>query len=169
MKNIPVIHVSAPSLAESYDKALIALNENGVPFKTQYDKPNDPPSLDCTMNITVLDPLSDPMLHKAFPGGIGNTGSVCGAVIGAVMGIGLVRGRSEDMEEMMQTLAVGQEFRRRFEAEMETIECRELTGIDLTTPEGVEELMSSEVPVTVCFPAVGIAYRVVVDLLRETQ
>jgi hypothetical protein len=85
------------------------------------------------------------------------------------MGIGLVRGRSEDMEEMMQTLAVGQEFRRRFEAEMETIECRELTGIDLTTPEGLEELMSSEVPATVCFPAVGIAYRVVVDLLRETS
>lgn len=110
-----------------------------------------------------------PQIASAFPGGIGNTGSVCGAVIGAVMGIGLVRGRSEDMEEMMQTLAVGQEFRRRFEAEMETIECRELTGIDLTTPEGLEELMSSEVPATVCFPAVGIAYRVVVDLLRETS
>ena len=51
-------------------KALIALYENGVRFRTQYDKPGDPLSLDCTMNITVLDPLAEPMIHKAFPGGI---------------------------------------------------------------------------------------------------
>jgi C_GCAxxG_C_C family probable redox protein len=108
-----------------------------------------------------------PQIASAFPGGIGNTGSVCGAVIGAVMGIGLVRGRSEDMEEMLRTLAVGQEFRRRFEAEMETINCRELTGIDLTTQEGLEQLMTSDIPATVCFPAVGVAYRLVVDLLKE--
>jgi len=110
-----------------------------------------------------------PQIATCFAGGLGNTGSVCGAVIGAVMGIGLVRGRSDDMEEMMQTLAVGQEFRRRFEAEMETINCRELTGIDLTTPEGLEQLMSSDVPATVCFPSVGVAYRLVVDLLKETS
>ncbi|MDP2991118.1 MAG: thymidylate synthase, partial [Kiritimatiellota bacterium] len=39
-------------------------------FRTQYDKPSDPPSLDCTLNMTVLEPLADPMIHKAFPGGI---------------------------------------------------------------------------------------------------
>ena len=70
MMDIPVLHVSAISLAEAYEKALVALYENGTKFKTQYDKPGDPPSLDCTMDITVLDPLSDPMIHKAFPGGI---------------------------------------------------------------------------------------------------
>jgi C_GCAxxG_C_C family probable redox protein len=110
-----------------------------------------------------------PQIATCFAGGIGNTGSVCGAVIGAVMGIGLVRGRSDDMEEMMQTLAVGQEFRRRFEAEMDTINCHELTGIDLTTQEGLERLMTSDVPATVCFPAVGIAYRLVADLLKESS
>lgn len=70
MQNIPVLRVEANSLAEAYEKALVALYENGIPFKTQYDKPDDPPSLDSTMNITVLDPMSDPMIHKAFPGGI---------------------------------------------------------------------------------------------------
>lgn len=110
-----------------------------------------------------------PQIATCFAGGIGNTGSVCGAVIGAVMGIGLVRGRSDDMQEMMQTLAVGQEFRRRFEAEMDTINCHELTGIDLTTQEGLERLMTSDVPATVCFPAVGIAYRLVADLLKESS
>lgn len=70
MENIPVLHVTGTSLAEAYEMAVCALNENGTRFRTQYDKAGDPASLDSTMNITVLDPLSDPMIHKAFPGGI---------------------------------------------------------------------------------------------------
>ena len=69
-KNIPVICVEAETLAEAYEKALTALYTRGTRFKTQYDKPGDPLSLDCTMNITILDPMKDPMIHKAFPGGI---------------------------------------------------------------------------------------------------
>ena len=70
MKNIPVVHVCETSLAAAYEKALIALYAGGVGFQTQYDKPGDPLSLDCTLNLTVLEPLSEPMIHKAFPGGI---------------------------------------------------------------------------------------------------
>jgi len=70
MKNIPVLHVEENSLAKAYESALISLYNNGVKFPTQYDKPGDPLSLDATMNITILDPLADPMIHKAFPGGI---------------------------------------------------------------------------------------------------
>lgn len=70
MKNIPVLHVCEQSLAAAYEKALVSLHENGVRFRTQYDKPGDPLSLDCTLNLTVLDPLAEPMIHKAFPGGI---------------------------------------------------------------------------------------------------
>ena len=70
MNSIPVLHVEGRSLAEAYEKALCALNEHGGRLKTQYDKPGDPESLDSTMNITVVDPLAEPMIHKAFPGGI---------------------------------------------------------------------------------------------------
>lgn len=68
--NIPVITIAGHSLAESYERALIALYEKGTRFKTQYDKPGDPLSIDCTMNLTILEPESDPMIHMAFPGGI---------------------------------------------------------------------------------------------------
>jgi C_GCAxxG_C_C family probable redox protein len=104
-----------------------------------------------------------------FAGGLGNTGAVCGAVVGAVMAIGLKQGRADTMEEGLRKLAVAREFRRRFEAAMETISCRELTGADLTTEEGLEQFMNSDTPQTVCFPAVGVAYRLVVDLLKETS
>ncbi|UCH46169.1 MAG: C_GCAxxG_C_C family protein [Nitrospiraceae bacterium] len=110
-----------------------------------------------------------PRIASGFAGGIGNTGSVCGSVIGAVMAIGLRQGRADTMEEALRNLAVTQEFRRRFEAEMKTINCRELTGADLSTPEGIEQFMGSDTPKTVCFPAVALAYRLVIDLLKETS
>jgi thymidylate synthase len=70
MNNIPVLCVSGGSLAETYEAALVRLYTEGTRFKTQYDKPGAPPSLDCTLNATVLAPESDPMIHQAFPGGI---------------------------------------------------------------------------------------------------
>lgn len=103
-----------------------------------------------------------------FAGGLGNTGAVCGAVVGAVMAIGLKRDRAETMEEVLSELAVSREFRTRFEAEMGNINCRELTGMDLTTDEGVKQFMSSDIPQKVCFPAVALAYRLVVEMLKET-
>jgi C_GCAxxG_C_C family probable redox protein len=115
-----------------------------------------------------------PQIAFGFAGGIGNTGAVCGAVVGAVMAIGLKLGRADlgradAMDEGLRRWAVAQEFRRRFETEMGTINCRELTGADLSTEEGREQYMSSDIPMTVCFPAVGIAYRLVVNLLKETS
>jgi len=110
-----------------------------------------------------------PRIAFAFAGGIGNTGTVCGAVAGAVMAIGLMKERGDTMEEALRTLGVAAEFRRRFEAEMGTINCRELTGADLTTQKGIEQFMDSDIPQTACFPAVATAYRLVVDLLKETS
>ena len=108
-----------------------------------------------------------PRIASAFAGGIGNSGSVCGAVTGAVMAIGLKQGHAETMEEALQNLAVAREFRSCFEAEVKTINCHELTGADLSTEEGIAQFMTSDIPQTVCFPAVAAAYRIVLDLLKE--
>ncbi|MBN2818934.1 MAG: hypothetical protein JXP36_08190, partial [Bacteroidales bacterium] len=70
MLNIPVISVSEKSLAMAFEKALVELYNKGVRFKTQYDKPGDPESLDCTLNLTIEEPESEPMIHMAFPAGI---------------------------------------------------------------------------------------------------
>ncbi len=111
----------------------------------------------------------NPAIASLFAGGLGNTGAVCGAVAGAVMAIGLKLSRADTMDEGLRRLAVAQEFRRRFEAEMETINCRELTGLDLTTQEGLAQLMSSAEVMGVCFTAVGVAYTLAVNLLEETS
>jgi len=68
--NIPVLHVEERSLAKAYEEALKKLYKYGINIKTQYDKDGDPKSIDATMNITILYPFSEPMIHKAFPAGI---------------------------------------------------------------------------------------------------
>lgn len=69
MAGIPVLHAEGDSIARTWENALIRLYESGGQIATQYDKPGDPPSRDATMVLTVLDPTSEPMIHRDFPGG----------------------------------------------------------------------------------------------------
>ena len=70
MLNIPVITVTGKSLALAFENALTNLYDKGVRFRTQYDKEGDPESIDCTLNLTIEEPESEPMIHMAFPSGI---------------------------------------------------------------------------------------------------
>ena len=69
MSGIPVLHVEGDCIARAWETSLIELHRNGGIVQTQYDRPGDPPSKDATMIITVHEPLSEPMIHKDFPGG----------------------------------------------------------------------------------------------------
>ena len=69
MENIPVITIEAGCLPEAWEAAVLAVWDNGLEIKTQYDKPTDPPSKDATAMITVSDPFAEPRIHKNFPGG----------------------------------------------------------------------------------------------------
>ncbi len=69
MKGIPVLNVEGDCIARAWELSLIALHQHGCELKTEYDKPEDPPSKDATMIITITDPLQEPMIHKDFPGG----------------------------------------------------------------------------------------------------
>jgi len=62
--------VEGNNLAEAWEKSLVSAYANGFEIKTEYDKPDDPPSKDCTMTIVVRDPLAEPMIHKDLPGGL---------------------------------------------------------------------------------------------------
>jgi len=62
--------VRARSLPEGWERAVLECWEHGEPFRTEYDKPGDPPSRDSMMTIVVADPLAEPRIHRAFPGGL---------------------------------------------------------------------------------------------------
>ncbi|MBN1457857.1 MAG: hypothetical protein JW912_08395 [Sedimentisphaerales bacterium] len=67
--NVPTINITAGCLPEAWEKTVIAVWENGIDVKTQYDKPDDELSKDATVMITVNDPFAEPRIHKNFPGG----------------------------------------------------------------------------------------------------
>jgi thymidylate synthase len=67
--NIPVINVTADCLPEAWEKAVLAVWDNGCKVKTQYDKSEDPLSKDATVIVTITNPLGEPRIHKNFPGG----------------------------------------------------------------------------------------------------
>ena len=69
MNGIPVLNVEGDCIARTWENSLLALYESGCALKTEYDKPDDPPSKDATMIITVHDPLAEPMIHRDLPGG----------------------------------------------------------------------------------------------------
>jgi thymidylate synthase len=67
---IPVLYVRGRTLPEAWEKSVLELWSHGVAIKTEYDKPTDPPSKDCTMTLEVEEPFAEPRIHLAFPGGI---------------------------------------------------------------------------------------------------
>ncbi len=67
--NIPTLSITADCLPEAWEKAVVAVWEDGVDVKTQYDKAGDPPSKDATVMITIHHPFAEPRIHKNFPGG----------------------------------------------------------------------------------------------------
>ncbi|MBN1359431.1 MAG: hypothetical protein JW993_02515 [Sedimentisphaerales bacterium] len=68
-RTIPVISITADCLPEAWEKAVLAVWDRGYEVNTQYDKPDDPPSKDATVMITVTNPFNEPRIHKNFPGG----------------------------------------------------------------------------------------------------
>ncbi|MDI6784528.1 MAG: thymidylate synthase [bacterium] len=68
--NIPVLTVQGETLPEAWEKAVLACWEKGIAIKTEYDKPEDPASRDCTMVMVCLDPFKEPRIHRSFPAGL---------------------------------------------------------------------------------------------------
>lgn len=66
---IPTIEITAENIPEAWEKAVLAVWDRGLEVKTEYDKPEDPPSRDATVMITVINPFAEPRIHKNFPGG----------------------------------------------------------------------------------------------------
>jgi len=64
------IHVERDTLPEAWEEAVMRCWTEGAEIRTEYDRPGDPPSRDCTAFIVVRRPFREPRIHKAFPGGL---------------------------------------------------------------------------------------------------
>lgn len=77
-----------------------------------------------------------PKVATAFCSGMGRMCGTCGALTGAMMGIGLALGRSEANQSVQPSYRATQRLIQEFEREFGGRDCHVLLGCDLNTPEG---------------------------------
>jgi len=87
-----------------------------------------------------------PKIATAFGGGIGRCGSICGALTGGIMAIGIKYGTNEPfLEKRLKAYELAQKLYKRFERQHGSVLCRELIGYDLSNPEELEKARESKV------------------------
>lgn len=85
-----------------------------------------------------LDESAALKLASGFGGGIGCTGSTCGALTGAVMAMGLHCGTADSADKTTK-LGIYRKVRRlteEYKLRTGSTICRELMGFDMSTPDG---------------------------------
>lgn len=88
----------------------------------------------------------------AFGAGMARTGETCGAVTGALMVLGLKHAklRLDDDDSRELCYALAQEFMDAFRERNKSLLCRELLGVDVSTPEGIAVVREKNLFATVC-------------------
>lgn len=67
---IPILISEGENIPEAWEKACLLTWQKGIEIATEYDKPGDPPSRDATMIMVVRNPMAEPRISRAFPGGL---------------------------------------------------------------------------------------------------
>ena len=77
-----------------------------------------------------------PKIATGFGGGIGRCGSVCGALTGSIMAVGIKYGSNETgVEKRAKAYANARKLLKKFEAQHGSATCRDLFKYDLSNPE----------------------------------
>ena len=106
-----------------------------------------------------------PKIATAFGGGIGRSGSLCGALTGAIMAIGLKHGtNSTALVEKEKAYKIALEFYDQFAKTCGSPFCRELIGYNLTDAEDLKRMRKSNVRVKKCTHFVKKAVDILIDL-----
>ncbi len=100
-------------------------------------------------------------------GGCGRLGLTCGAVTGAFLVIGLKYGKmkADDNDAKEKTYAFVQEFSEQFLERNKSLNCTELLGCDLGTPEGRVKVKEQNLLTTVCEKVVRDAAEILEEVL----
>ena len=108
-----------------------------------------------------------PAIASGMAAGVARTSQICGAVTGAILGLGLWFGRNEPIVSDKRPYWYSRLFIERWNEIHPNTNCTGLLGIDLDTPEGYEKFNEENMWVNKCQlyirEAVGLAY----DILLE--
>jgi len=107
----------------------------------------------------------EPKVASAFGGGIGRRGSLCGALAGGVIAIGVKYGTNKPiLEEREKAYSLALKFYNRFEQDCGSVLCRDLIGYDLTDPKDLQEARNSNVFTEKCVHFIEKAVEILIGL-----
>ena len=105
-------------------------------------------------------------ISTGFGGGMARSGRTCGAVTGAYMVIGLKYGMgvSKDAEAKEKTYQIISDFSEKFQKNHGSLLCREITGCNINTHEGMEYFDQNNL-LEKCFNCVKNAAEILEEML----
>ena len=117
---------------------------------------------------TGLSPADSMKIATGFGAGMAMMQKTCGAVTGAYMAISAKYGRinPDDQASRDKTYSLIEKFNKRFIELHGSLDCRELIGVDLKTPEGAEEAEQGAYFEKKCTVFVEDAESILKDLLK---
>mgnify|MGYP001465050665 CR=1 FL=1 len=120
-------------------------------------------------DILKLDEETALRLASGFGGGMGRMQQTCGAVTGAFMVIGFLKGKfkSDDQESSAITNSIIQEFSKRFATIHGSINCKALIKFDLNSEEELAQAKEADVFNKKCTFFVKEAVEILEEILIE--
>jgi len=118
-----------------------------------------------------LDKEASLKVSSAFGGGIAGMGETCGAVIGALMALGLKYGSSEPSKkhEDQEIHRYAEAFLSRIKSKNGTITCREILGVNVAIPEEFKMAKEKGLFEKKCPPIVKLSIEIAADLISGSK
>ncbi len=104
---------------------------------------------------------------SGFGGGMGAMGAACGAVTGAFMALGLKFGHTSPQDKAAKQRIYGmiKDFAARFKAAQGALDCRDLLGFEIGTPQGQKLAAERDIHHKVCPKFVRAAAEILAQML----
>jgi C_GCAxxG_C_C family probable redox protein len=108
---------------------------------------------------------------QAFGGGVGRTGSLCGALSGAIMVVGFhcSAASGADAPAKMKAYEIARRIMDEFAQRNGSLLCRELTGCDLMTEDGQRKFKEIDAHHTICAKLVRDAAEIIQAALSPKE
>ncbi len=107
-----------------------------------------------------------PMIATGTGAGYSLNGFTCGSISGAAMALGLKYGRTSNEEDPQIAWKKVDRFIEAFKHRWGTVTCRDLTGLDVKTAEGMKEYLQS-VHDHACTERVRFAVGKAIEIIQE--
>jgi C_GCAxxG_C_C family probable redox protein len=120
--------------------------------------------------ILKIDSEAVPKAATGFGGGVSRLGSICGALSGTIIAMGMVKGRDDpaDNDAKLKLYKKVITLIDKFKAEFKTVDCRELTGCNLLIEDGLAKFSHDKIHEEICPKFVEFAVIKGIEILKNS-